>query len=236
MKRLLFSLTALLSVAFVNAQTADEIVTKHIDALGGKEKLNQATSVYMESTTEVMGNENPTKTYILTGKGYRSEFEFNGQQIVNVVTSNGGWVINPFGGSAAAIALPAEQYKSSEDQVYIDPLLDYAAKGAKVELVGKEKIKGVENFKLKYTNKDKAETTYFIDPTTYFITQSASKGNAMGQEIVINVTYSDYKKTDAGFYMPYSTNVDMGQFALQVNTKKIEVNKAIDPSVFAMPK
>lgn len=236
MKRLLLSLTALLSIAMVNAQTADEIVSKHIDAIGGKEKLSQVTSVYVESGTEVMGNESSTKTTILTGKGFRNESNFNGQQIVNVVTDKGGWAINPFGGSEQAVAMPDEQYKAGKDQIYVDPFLNYATKGSKIELLGKEKVGAAEAYKIKYTNKDNAETTYYIDPATYYIVQAVKKGNAMGQGITINISYSDYKKNDAGFFWPYTTNIDMGQFALKVNAKKVEVNKAVDPSIFEMPK
>ena len=236
MKRLLLSLTSLLTIAMVNAQNADEIVAKHIDAMGGKESLAKVTSVYIESATEVMGNENPTKTTILYGKGFRNESEFNGQKLVNVVTDKGGWAINPFGGSSEAATMPEEQYKSGQDQIYIDPFLNYSSNGGKVELLGKEKVGSVDAYKIKYTNKGNAETTYYIDPTTYYIVQAVRKGNAMGQEITINVTYSDYKKNEAGFYLPYTTNIDMGQFALKINTKKVEVNKPVDASIFEMPK
>jgi hypothetical protein len=236
MKRLLLSLTALLTVAMVNAQTADEIVTKHIDALGGKAKLSQVTSVYTESTMDVMGNEASAKTTLLVGKGYRNESDFNGQQIINVITDKGGWAVNPFGGSPEPAAIPDEMYKSGKDQIFIAPLYDYAARGGKVELLGKEKVGATEAFKIKYTNKDNAETTFYIDPTSYFITRALRKSNAMGQDITITTDFSDYKKTDAGLYYPYTTNLDMGQFALKMSTKKVEVNKAVDPSIFEMPK
>ncbi|MCW3106060.1 MAG: outer rane lipoproteinsorting protein [Segetibacter sp.] len=236
MKKLLVTLTALLSIVMVNAQTADEIISKHIDAIGGKEKLSQVTSVYIESGTEVMGNESATKTTILTGKGFRNESDFNGQQIVNVVTDKGGWTINPFAGSSEPTAMPDDQFKAGEDQVYIDPLLNYAARGGKVELLGKEKVGAVDAFKIKYTNKDNAEITYYIDPSTYYIIQAVKKGMAMGQEITVTVGLSDYKKSDFGIYWPSTTNIDMGQFALKVNTKKVEVNNAVDPSIFEMPK
>ncbi len=152
------------------------------------------------------------------------------------MTDKGGWAINPFGGSTEPAAIPDELYKSGEDQIFIAPLLNYAARGSKVELLGKEKAGAVDAYKLKFTNKDKAETTYYIDPATYYIIKAVKKGSAMGQEVTITVDYSDYKKNDAGFYMPYTTNIDMGQFALKVNTKKVEVNKAVDPSIFEMPK
>jgi hypothetical protein len=236
MKRLVLTVIAIISIVSANAQTADEIISKHVDALGGKEKLSQVTSVYIESGTEIMGNESLTKTTILNGKAYRNESDFNGQKIVQVITDKGGWAINPFGGSSDAVAIPDEQYKVGEDQIYINPLLNYSAKGAKAELLGKEKVGTVDAYKIKYTNKDNAETTYYIDPTTYYIIQAVKKGNAMGQEITVNIGYSDYRKNDFGFYLPYTTNIDMGQFALKVNTKNVEVNKAVDSSIFEMPK
>lgn len=236
MKKMLVTLTALVSIVMVNAQTADEIIAKHVEAIGGKEKLSQLNSVSVESNTEVMGNATKTKTTILNGKGFRNESDFNGQQIVQVVTDKGGWAINPFGGSTDPVAIPAEQYQQGEDQIYVDPLYNYAAKGAKVVLLGKEKAGAADAYKIKYTNKDNAETTYYIDPATYYIVQAVKKGNAMGQEITVTVGYSDYKKTDFGFFYPYTTNIDMGQFALKVNASKVEVNKAVDPSIFDMPK
>jgi hypothetical protein len=58
----------------------------------------------------------------------------------------------------------------------------------------------------------------------------------MGQAVTVTTTYSNYQKTDYGIVLPYSANVDMGQFALTINTKKVEVNKEIDPRIFELPK
>ncbi|MEP7144128.1 MAG: hypothetical protein ABI707_14695 [Ferruginibacter sp.] len=237
MKTFLLTLTALLTFAFANAQTADEIIAKYIDAIGGKDKLSQITSIYIESTTEVMGNESATKTTILNGKGYRNESDFNGQMLVQVVTDKGGWAINPFGGSSDPAALPDDQFKSGEDQVYVTgPLYDYAAHGGKVELLGQEKVGDINAYKIKYTNKDNADMTFYIDPATWYPVQAVRKGNAMGQEVTITVGFSNFQKTDFGISMPYTTNIDMGQFQLKVGVKKVEVNKAVDPAIFEMPK
>jgi len=69
----LVAATTLGSVAITRAQTADEIVAKHISAIGGKEKLMQINSLYQENTIEVMGNEASSTTTILNGKGLKNE-------------------------------------------------------------------------------------------------------------------------------------------------------------------
>ncbi|SFQ53296.1 LolA-like protein [Parafilimonas terrae] len=233
------SVLTLIAIAFLTcakAQTADEIIAKHIDAIGGKDKLAQVNSVYMESTSEIMGNESATKTSVVNGKGYRNESDFNGQSLVQVITDKGGWMINPFAGSTDAVAFSDDQFQASSDQVYIDPLFNYAANGAKVELQGQEKVGDINAYKIKYTNKYNSDITYYIDPSTWYVIQAVKKGEAMGQAITITVTPSDYKKTDFGVVFPNKTHLDMEQFALDVTVNKLEVNKEIDPAIFDMPK
>jgi hypothetical protein len=228
---------ALVSTITIKAQTADEIIAKHIDALGGKDKLTQINSAYIESSTEVMGNEAPTKVYVLNGKNYRMESDFGGQTMVQVASDKSGWAIMPFGGSSDPAALTDDQFKQIVDNIYLaDPLTNYAANGAKVELLGQEKVGDVNAYKIKYTNKYGTETTYFIDPSSYYIIQSVRQGQVMGQDVTVTTTYSNYTKTDFGVFMPYTVNIDMGQFAMTGNTKKVEINKDIDPKIFDMPK
>jgi hypothetical protein len=110
-------------------------------------------------------------------------------------------------------------------------LVDYASKGYKAELAGKDG----GSFKIKITG-DGNETYYFIDATTYLLTKTVIKSEVMGQSVDITTTYSDYKKTDFGIMYPYAKNIDMGMFQLVQKVEKVEVNKAIDPKIFDMPK
>src|ERR1700761_7248981 len=95
------------------AQTADEIVSKYINAIGGKDAIKSVKTLYIEGALNVMGNEAPSTTYIVNGKGFKNQVDFNGQQIVQVVTTTGGWSMNPMMGQTTATPMPEEQLKTS---------------------------------------------------------------------------------------------------------------------------
>jgi hypothetical protein len=235
--QLLLLITVLFSSLSVYSQTVDEIISKHLDAVGGKEKLTGVTSVHMEGTVDVMGTSGTTKSTILNGKGSRTESEIGGQQVVNVYTDKGGWQINQFAGMTDPQAMTDDQFKAGEDQIYIDPFLDYAARGGKAELVGQEKVGTVSAHKIKYTNKDGAVTTYYIDPTSFQVIQVSAISNNMGQEVEVKSTYSDFQKTDYGLVVPHSIDIDFGgQFTVTSKVQKVDVNQPVDTSIFEMKK
>lgn len=237
MKTYFLTVLALIVFSFAKAQTVDEIIAKHTDALGGKDKLLQIKSLYTESSISVSGMSGLTKTSVVNGKGYRSESDLGGQVIVQAVNDKGGWQINPFMGSTAATAMSDDEYQLMADNLNIvDPLANYATNGAKVELEGQEKVGDVNAFKIKYTNKYNKSTELYIDPTTWFLIKSVTTATIMGQSITTTGSYSNYQKTDYGIFMPYNLSVDTGQFTLAFTVTKVEVNGTIDPIIFDMPK
>jgi len=153
---------------------------------------------------------------------------------VQCYTDKGGWIINPMAGGADATPMPDDVYKAGKAQIYVGgALYDYAAKGSKVELLGKEG----SAYKIKLTSKEGVETTYLIDSTSYFVTSVMSKSKMQDQDVSVTTLLSDYRKTELGYLIPYAIDVDFGgQFQLTIAVKKVELNKTIDPAVFAMPK
>jgi hypothetical protein len=214
--------------------TADQVVARHIEALGGKDAISQVKSMTMENSVQVMGNEAPNTILLVDGVGYKSETDFNGTKIIQCYTDKGGWQVNPMGGAPDPTPMSDDEYKIGKESISVGgPLLDYAAKGAKVELVSKD----ADTYKVKLTTKDNVAFTYVFDAKTYYVKSMTTKGNMQGQEVDLTTNYSDYRKTDTGFLVPYAMDIDFGgQFSLSIAVKKIELNKTIDPAVFEMPK
>ena len=224
---------AMFSFAGLRAQTADEIVNKYLDAIGGKDKLGQVKSLHTEGTVQVMGNDNPSTTTILNGKGFRSESEFNGSKFIQVFTDKSGWTVNPMAGGNAE-AMNDEQYKAGRNQIYVGgQLYDYAARGNTLELQGKDG----NNYKVKVTSADKTSATYYIDANTFLINKVVRTGEMQGQAVEITISLSNYQKTDAGILYPFTTEMDFGgNFSMTLSVKKIEFNQEVNPSIFDMPK
>ncbi len=188
---LLVSATFIMAT-FTHAQTVDEVINKHIDAIGGKDKIAQVNSMYMEASTQMMGNDNPVVTNILNGKGFKSETEFNGQKLVRCYTDKGGWNINPFAGGTDAVAMTDDEYNSVKDDIIIGgALFNYSANH-----IGKAELQGTEggNYKIKLTSANNLESTYYIDMATYYLTKMVRQGEMQGQQVAVTATFSNYQK------------------------------------------
>ena len=162
MKRSLFALAALLAFTTLRAQTADDIISKYVTAVGGKDAITGVKSLIIESSVSVMGNDIPSTTTIVVGKGYKNESDFQGTKMVQCFSDKGGWMLNPMAGAATPTALTDEQAKAGKLQLQIDPLANYAANGYKVEFLGKDSA----DYKLKMSGNG-ADVTYYINMKTY---------------------------------------------------------------------
>jgi len=214
--------------------TASEVVNKYVDALGGKDTIGKIKSMSIDASMEVMGTEAPSTTVVLDGVGMKQESEFNGSKIITVYTDKGGWMQNPMAGANDPTPMPDEQYNAGKGGIFVGgQLYDYAAKGSTIALTAQDD----KSYTIKLTTKEKLDYTYVIDAKTFLVNSMTSTTQMQGQPVTLTTSFSDYKKTDTGFMVPYSMALDFGgQFQLTLTVKKLELNKTIDPAVFAMPK
>lgn len=230
--------TIILPAIFTNAsaQTADDIISNHINAIGGKDILGKITSIYMEGAASVMGNDFPTKVTILAGKGFKNETDVNGSDIIQCITDTSGWMINPMAGQTEPTVLPQDAVKKGQGSLEIGGMLyNFKEKGFTDSLLGQEKVDSSNAYKIKLS-KPGFEYTYYIDPSSYYILKADISIIGDGNTTTTSTTFSNYKKTDFGYVVPYTVGVTNMGYDVTLNYTKIEVNQPVDPSIFAMPK
>lgn len=222
---------ALISSSFTGkTQTADEIIDKHIEAIGGKENWKKVNSLKMDGNIEVQGLEIPFTMQAVNGKGVRTDGEFQGNFFIDIITPTKGWSQNPMAGKATLQPLSDDELKEKLDELDIQgAFVDYKEKGSAVEFLGKDEEDGNEYFKVKLTTKNNNETTYFFDTKTYLVYKQETITKQQGQDVKVTVKNLDYQTIDGGIKVPFK--LDMGQMVLA--SKKYIVNGPIDEKIFS---
>lgn len=232
------ALIVLVTTAGAFAQTADEIVAKHIDAMGGAEKWKALKGLEMKNKFSVQGMDIESKTVILAGKSLRTDVSVMGQEIITAVDGETGWSVRPtmMGGTGEPEDMPIAMIKESRKQVELGgSLIGYKEKGATVELVGTEKVDGADAYKLKLTEKNGDVTNLFVSTSTFYTLKTSGKRKVQGQEIDAEVSFSNFKQIE-GLTFPYTmeTASPMGG-SMTIETESIKLNPTIDESIFKKP-
>jgi hypothetical protein len=230
MKKILFAIIAMFCFGFGNAQTADSIINKHIDAIGGKDAWMKVNSMRMEGTMKVQGADITVKITVLNGKGTRQDITFGGMSGYMIVTPTAGWNFMPFQGQKQPDPITADDLKEAQSELDAQgTLLNYKEKGHSVEYIGTEDIDGVDAYKLKETLKDGKVQTIYIDPKNYYIIREVSKIKANGQEMDQTQNMSNFQKQPSGITIPMSMSTGFGG---DLTITKVEVNVPVDEAIF----
>jgi len=239
MKRSILFLGLILFVNLLQAQTVDDVIAKYVEAMGGKAKLASIQSLHLTGiSTAPNGNEITTEIWKVNNKLYRRVVNFGMGSSTTLITDKAGWQTN-FRSNGAFETMNEQQ---RNNQLYeldcAGPLVDYAAKGHKAELVGKETLDGKDCYKIKLTTKEGRELNFFIDAATNYVYRLTFKGRgrpgangAAGEEIEIGVTFTNYDKTADGYVFAYSENIT-GGFTGSMTFEKIEVNPLVDDKLY----
>ncbi len=236
-KKLAVSVCALFLAVAAFAQTADEIIEKHIKAEGGAEKMKAIQTMRMTGKMKMGAMELPVVMIKARPDQMRMDFTVQGMTGTQAYDGTTGWSVMPFMGKKEPEKMSEDMLKEMRDEADFDgPLVDYKAKGNKVEYLGKEDVQGSPAYKLKVTTKQGNETTMYIDAETYLVIKTESKRKIQGQEVEGETTIGDYKEVD-GMMFPYSLEMKAkGAPAGQsITLEKYELNPKIDAAQFKMP-
>jgi outer membrane lipoprotein-sorting protein len=239
MKKLNLLIVFFLFTGFgLRAQTVDEVIEKHIQALGGLDKLSAIKSVKMTGKFAGGGGFEAPVTLILKRPDMvRMETNFQGNAYVQAFDGTTAWEINPWSGKKEPDKMPAERVKEMREMADIDgALVNYKQKGSTAELIGKDDMEGSEVYKIKLKDKDGDITYYFLDTQSYLILKDSKKRKVKEKEIESETYYGNYKEF-GGVMMPMALEFKQpGSDQSQKGTmENVEVNVDVDETIFKMP-
>lgn len=234
---LLASLVVLLTT-ILPAQTLDEIIAKSIQARGGMEKIKSLQSVRSSGIMSLGGGmEAPGSLTQKRPNMARLEFTVQGLTAIQAYDGKDAWQIMPFMGKKDPEMMSADEKKEMEEDADIDgDLVDYASKGSKVELLGKDKLEGTDVYKLRVSLKNGDVKTIYLDADSFLEIKEETKRTVRGTEREIESSLGDYKDVN-GLLFPFAIESGLkgSQETEKLTISKIELNVPVDDSIFKMP-
>jgi outer membrane lipoprotein-sorting protein len=218
------------------AMDADELIAKHIEATGGKDKIASMQSLRLSGKFMTQGMEFPFTMIQKRPSFLRIEANAMGMDIVQAFDGEKGWSINPMTGSTDPQPMSDFENKSFKMQADMDgALVDYAKKGYTVEYLGEEDVEGTPCYKLRLDTKQDIVVDYFFDKEYYLAIKQANTVMMDENKIESQTYMSDFQDVD-GLIMAFSIETRMGDMvANQIAFDKVEQNVEVDDSIFAMP-
>jgi len=225
-------MAGLVLVQFAQGQSVAAIVAKYVEARGGMDRLLGIQSIYMEGTRNLSDGEPLiiTRETKVQNKLYRVDFDRGDNKGFVLFTANEGW--RSFGGVAPIKLTNAavEDYQNELD--IVGPLVNYAAKGHKAELLGKDTLNGVECFTIKLLTEKGKEVFYWLDAQSYLLVKSQEKfrndRDLKSRDVIM--LYSNYKGVDNVLFPHTILIKDMADNLTTFN--KIELNIPIDAKLY----
>ena len=224
------------------AQDAQSLVQKNLEARGGAAALDAIRSVNFEGRTIFPGDFELTYKEVRARSGASPQIRYDlgiqGLDVIQAYDGQGGWKINPFQGRKDAERMSVDESRQLADAALVQgPLLASRTDGSRVTYLGRDDFDGTLAYKLKVTQKDGDEFTYWLDPDTYLEIKVDETRRIRGAQQTTENELGDYEKV-AGVYFPMSVESwQQGQSNQRQRTiiASGSANGAVDGSFFLEP-
>jgi hypothetical protein len=226
------------------AQDAQSLVAKNLEARGGEAALSAIKSIKFKGRSIAPGDfeltyEETRERVGPNAAAGRVDLTIQGLDLVQAYDGHGdGWRINPFQGRKDPEKMSSDEARSMADGALIEgPLLASRTDGSRVEYLGREDFEGTSAYKLRVTQKDGDQYTYWLDPDTYLEIKVDETRKIRGAEVTNENELGDYEKV-AGVYFPMSVESwSQGQDKQRQRTliASGEANVAVPDGYFAEP-
>src|ERR1700758_1379287 len=245
--------------------SAAEIVDKNVAARGGLQAWRAVQTLSLQGKMGAGGNQRGTLAMpapnpkeltlphrpaeeaqlpflmeLRRGRKTRFELQFAGKTAIQVFDGTNGWKLRPFLNRMEVESYTAEELKIASTHADLDgPLVDYAAKGSRVELDGVEKVEGRDTYILKVIEKTGHTFHVWVDAEPSLEAKLEGQPRRLDcTEHPVEVYYRDYRTVD-GLQVPFvlETRVlPVGKNALGLRDTPVPPEKIVVDKVTVNPK
>jgi outer membrane lipoprotein-sorting protein len=240
------------------AMTAQQVIDRYVAARGGLAALKAVNTLEFKGTMGAGGTtyEAVTKKLTLERREreemqlpfvmqfkrpdrQRVELTFKGDTAIQVFDGTKGYKYRPYLNRTDWEPYTADELKSALAQPGIDGwLVDYAAKGSKVESLGQEAVEGQAAYKLKVTRRDGQVRHVWIDGKSFLeVKEDGEPRRLDGRPHEVSVYLRDYK-AEQGLMMPHLIETAVKGVAKteKITIESVSVNPRIDDQRFGPQK
>ena len=225
------------SAAQPKASRVDELIARNIEARGGLEKIKAIQSMRMTGVISIGDARMPSILEIKRPNKTRLDFTLEGKTAVQAYDGTTPWVVFPWAGKPEPELASADDARDIEVLADMDgPLVDFRAKGNRVELVDRETVRDRDAWRLKVTRANGDVRDVYLDAKTYLQFLTVTQRTIKGRSLEIETAIGDYREV-GGVLLPHSFETSARGLAQKqsVQFDKIELNVAIDDARFLMP-
>jgi len=230
MKKLFLSVSFLLAIFVLNAQSLEEIINKYTIA-NKLDKVSGFKTIKITGKISMMNMDMQMDIWMKNPNKIKSVTSFNGQEIVQVFDGEKGYSINPMAGSNTPVEMTSDQIKEViRNNMFQNYMANYLKEG-KLTLEGEDAVNGKPAFKVKAALDGGNSAIMFIDKSTYLITKSIANVNQGGMAMSIESYPSEYTEA-SGILLPMKTTTSASGMEIVTTFTKVEVDVPIEDSVF----
>ena len=228
------SLLAVQASAQDSTPSADQIIEKYIQAVGGKAAMEKLTSrvstgsfevdVMPGSSSQEIYEKAPNKQLWVTDLANFGVFRrgFNGTM---------GWQDNPQTGLQEVTGNQlAELKRSAEFQRDLKLKELYP----KTQVKGKEKVNARDAYVVEATPAEGPAALMYFDAESGLLVRTQGQSETPSGTVTVDTTFEDYREVD-GIKLPFVTRVSRPEFGFVIRLTEVKHNVPIDDAKFDMP-
>jgi outer membrane lipoprotein-sorting protein len=221
--------------------SAAQLIDRNVAAKGGLQAWRAVQTITFSGKMDAGGKSKTQLPFVLEKKRPRKtrvELAFKNDTAVQVYDGVNGWKLRPYLGRKTVEPYSADELKAAGFESELDgPLVDYAAKGNKVELEGIDKVENHDAYKLRVTMKGGQVQHIWLDAENFLEVKVEGTPRRMDNKMrPVAIYLRDYKSV-SGLKVPYiiETAVEGNKETHKIFIESVAVNAKLDDAKFAKP-